>query len=272
MLTLPQLAEIAWPDTPFRLAENLNVPSPFTTGVLALVGRRGSEAHGTYISPTDPDSIDDRDIMGVVIPPPWYYMGLNQWEGAESIKGPWDVVLYEFRKFVNLLCKQNPNVLGMLWLEMEDYLHLHPAGMELVRNRKLFRARKAAYNAFTGYAMSQLKKMEHFSFQGYMGAKRKALVERYGYDCKCSAHLIRLLHMGVEFLRTGELTVKRTWDRDMLLNIKQGKWSLGQVKEHAEECFQQCKEEYQMSPLPDEIDMEAISHFVFRLVSGTIMR
>lgn len=70
---------------------------------LVLLGRRGSEAHGTYVPPTNPDSIDDRDLMGVCIPPAPWTIGLRQWEGSESIRGVWDVVLYDFRKFVRLL-------------------------------------------------------------------------------------------------------------------------------------------------------------------------
>ena len=30
-----------------------------------FVGYRGSQAHNTYIAPTDPDSVDDIDIMSV---------------------------------------------------------------------------------------------------------------------------------------------------------------------------------------------------------------
>jgi hypothetical protein len=34
------------------------------------------------------------------------------------------------------------------------------------------------YKPFVGYATQQLYKMEHGAFKGYMGEKRKALVER----------------------------------------------------------------------------------------------
>lgn len=55
--------------------------------------------------------------MGIVIPPKPYYLGMQQWEVTEGFNGPWDIVLYELRKFVGLLCRQNPNVLQLLWLE-----------------------------------------------------------------------------------------------------------------------------------------------------------
>lgn len=180
--------KILWPDTPFKLDEHL-----------ILVGRRGSEAHGTYIPSEDPTSIDDRDLMGIVVPPAKYYIGLSKWEHAESIKECWDVVLYEYRKFIGLLLNQNPNVLGMLWLEEEDYLLTSKQSKVLIANRNLFRERRKAASSFMGYATSQLYKMEHMAFKGYMGDKRKKLVEKHGYDCYEAATTEFLTNRGWKF-------------------------------------------------------------------------
>lgn len=246
---------IEYPDTPFDLDDSL-----------VLVGRRGSEAHGTFIASEDPESIDDRDLMGICIPPRQYYLGLSYWEGAEAIKGPWDVVLYEYRKFVRLLMKQNPNVIGMLWLEPEDYLHVGPAGQLLIENRELFRHRTAAFKAFCGYATSQLKKMRGGAFKGYMGARRKALVEKHGYDTKNAGHLVRLLHTGEEYLRTGEIQVRRTWDREMLMDIKRGKWSLERVQRYADEWFPKINAACDASTMPVELDIDAIEEIVLGIL------
>lgn len=256
------LAEVEWPTTPFPLDQSL---------VLAV--KRGSEANGTYIPPADPNSIDDRDIMGIIIPPARNYVGLGTWEGADSIKGCWDVVFYEFRKFVNLLMKQNPNVLLALWVEPEDILYLEPAGRLLIQNRDLFRQRTAAFKSFLGYATSQLQKMEGGAFKGYMGEKRKALVEKYGYDTKNAAHLIRLLNTGIEYLRDGKLNVKRTHDRDMLIDIKTGKWKLEDVKMYAYGLEMIMKECYEHSVLPDEpIDFNAVEELVMKCIGPVISR
>lgn len=247
--------EILYPDTPFSLVNSL-----------VILGRRGSESHGTYIPSTDPDSIDDRDLMGICIPPVDYYLGMKRWQNAEAIKGPWDVVLYEFHKFIDLLKKQNPNVIGLLWLLPEDYLILTPVGKTLVEMRHLFRHRTAAYKSFQGYASSQLKKMQGGAFAGYMGDKRKRLVEKHGYDTKNAAHLIRLLHMGKEYLETGILNVRRTWDVELLIDVKKGKWTLAQVQDYAREQFAACERACNESPLPDELDHEAIDELVVHAV------
>lgn len=42
-----------------------------------LVGYRGSIAHGMYVPPKNPTSIDDKDLMSVCIPPLDFYLGLE---------------------------------------------------------------------------------------------------------------------------------------------------------------------------------------------------
>jgi len=248
-------AELPW--TPFH----------FTGHCLALM-RRGSEAHGTWVAP-EADGIDDKDLLGVVVPPRHHYTGtcIDSWEGAEAINGPWDVVLYEFRKFVRLLIKQNPNVVSMLWLEPEDYLYSSHEFDVLRASRSLFRARTSAYLAFAGYAAGQQKRMTNpAEADGYMGAKRKALFGKFGYDCKNAAHLVRLLNMGAEYLETGVMRTRRTHDRDMLIQIKTGQWTLEQVNEYTKVATERLKVAYGGSPLPEKMDMDAIEALTMKIV------
>ncbi len=190
---------------------------PYTS---ILVGYRGSIAHNMYTPSTEATSIDDKDVMGICIAPQDIYYGLRQFEGKERILREWDVVVYEVRKFVRLLMHANPNVLSLLWLRPEHYLCVTDYGRQLLDARALFMTKKL-YQSFTGYAYAQLKKMTHLAFHGYMGLKRKHLVELFGYDTKNAAHLIRLLRMGTEALVTGELRVFRD-DAPQLLEIKRG--------------------------------------------------
>ena len=254
--------EVLWPDTPFPLKHHA-----------ILVGKRGSEAQGTYIPPIDPDSIDDRDIMGVCVPPVDYYLGMKRWEGADAIKGCWDVVLYDARKFIDLLTRQNPNILCMLWLREEDYIYVSPEGRTILDNRNLFRSRTGAFNSFVGYANGQLKRMTHFGpYKGYMGAKRKALVDKYGYDTKNAAHLIRLLTMGLEYLNSQRMTVYRESDRDELLAIKRGAWPLQRVLDRADVLFAAAREAYHNSPMIEDIDMDAVNRLTINVTKGFFER
>lgn len=278
-------------------------------GHCVLLGYVGSIAHGTHVPSNDPDSIDDIDTMGVVIPPPHRTLGAwGNFEGCVVKEGPIDAVFYSLQKFVGLLGKANPNVLGTLWLDAEHLLIETPASNVLASRRMLFSTLRA-YDAFVGYAYGQLHRMEAFDltrmeeyehltarlaetgivaaellsadgnklvwfkkqhggefppdqmdrfrslhkqyFSGYMGAKRKALVKRVGYDAKNAAHLIRLMRMCVEFLVDGVLRVDRTGiDAPELKAIKAGEWGLVEVKAEAERLFAEAKGRRATCPLP----------------------
>lgn len=129
---------------------------------LACLGYVGSHSHGTYVPPTDPDAIDDIDLMGVVIPPSRYLIGLHTFEHWTMQREELDVVTYDFRKFIRLLLKGNPNVLGLLWLREEDYLMRSDAFRLLQEHRRLFAA-KSVYASFAGYAQGQLVRMTSYS-------------------------------------------------------------------------------------------------------------
>ncbi|RLJ00565.1 MAG: hypothetical protein DRP08_06505 [Candidatus Aenigmatarchaeota archaeon] len=222
---------------------------------LILCGYRGSYAQNTYIPNSDPNSIDDIDLMGVYLAPVEYYIGLGNEKihrkAFECFIDEWDTVSYEIRKFVNLLLNSNPNVLSLLWIKNEHYIVKTKFGQMLIDLKHSF-ASKKVYNSFTGYAYNQLKKMTTGKCEGYMGIKRRLLVGKYGYDTKSASHLIRLLTMGIEFLETGRLNVFRTHDMEKLKDIKTGKWSIEEVKKEAKLLFEHAEDAKQESILPDK--------------------
>lgn len=291
---------------------------------LILLGYRGSIAHNMYVPQSDPNSIDDKDLMGVFVAPVEHYLGFGRDEVKEKFINEWDTVSYEIRKFVGLLLKCNPNVLSLLWLPDRHLIYQHDLGRLLRANREVF-ATKAAYHSFNGYAYSQLKRMTHLNQEtqkemaelerelgrhsidcnnlklnqherdsvsadgpysgqklgeiadryaglkrqyysgGYMGAKRRELVRRVGYDAKNAAHLIRLLRMGVEFLVEGELHVERA-DAEQLLEIKRGEWTLERVTQEADRLFKLAEEAYVRSSLPPKPDTKRAEQLCMRII------
>jgi predicted nucleotidyltransferase len=245
------------------MLELKDIPSEVFPDNTILSGYRGSIAHGMH-NP-DPNSIDDIDIMSIYIAPLKYYVGLGAGrrydKSIDKFVGRFDTVSYELRKFVNLLLKSNPNVLSMLWINEEHYLMQTLFGKRLIRNRKAFSS-KLAYESFAGYAFSQLKKMSQGQvYEGYMGAKRKAIVEKYGYDLKNAAHCLRLLTMGIEFLKTGELVVFRP-DAQKFLEVKNGLWTLEQVKSEAEKLFAGLEDANTNSPLTEHPKYDIVENIV----------
>lgn len=227
---------------------------------------RGSVAHGTYVPNDDPLSIDDKDLMGICIPPVEYYVGLREFgsRGTHEIQhDPWDVVIYEHRKALRLLAKGNPNMLCMLWAPPEFTWHYTAAGEALLASKSLF-ATKAAYPAFRGYAQSQLKKMQKGVYHGYMGEKRRALVDKFGYDTKNASHLIRILRQGIDFMNSGELEVYRS-DAAQLVAIKRGEYSFEYVSELAQELDTLLAKAGESSKLPEKPDWDAINELAVHM-------
>lgn len=230
-----------------------------------LLGYVGSIAHGTYRPSSDIDSIDDKDIMGICFGHPNTYLGLEQFQQkVVRHEAGWDSIVYEIKKMIRLLLKSNPNVLSLLWLPENLYIIKEPAGQLILDHRDIF-VSKQSYKAFSGYAYGQLKRMTHYKFEGYMGQKRKGLVDKFGFDCSNASHLIRLLRTGIEFLTEGVLYVHRK-DASQLLEIKTGLWTLEQIKKEAERLFKLAEEAYVRSPLPVKPDYEKAQDLTFYLI------
>lgn len=236
-------------------------------GALVVMGLIGSISHNTHVPKDDPDSIDDVDTLSLVLPPRDYFFGLKSWPKETTVvkHEELDAVFYSYHKGVRLLLGANPNVLGLLWLQPEHYVYRTPWFDRFIENRDAFSSR-LAITTHLGYAKSQFQKMTAGAFQGYMGEKRRGLVERFGYDTKNAAHLIRLLHMGIEFAESGVLRVYRTSDADLIRDIKRGKWSLAQVQQLAADLTQHLKDIEERSVLPPQPDLELVNRIVVETV------
>jgi uncharacterized protein len=237
-----------------------------------LLGWRGSIAHGLYLDPNDPSSVDDKDLMGICLGEPKHYVGLRQWgsQGTKEIKHEeWDVVYYDAKKMFSLLLQGNPNVVSLLWMDPEYYLIVTPAGQQILDNRQLF-CSKQMWKAFEGYAWSQHERMKRGEFKGHMGAKRKALFDQHGYDCKAAAHMIRLVRMARDLYTTGQLVVLRPDSRE-LLAIKQGQHSLETVEEMFARTIEAASAACKSSSLPQEPDYAAAEVLLEKILQEHLM-
>lgn len=239
---------------------------------IILSGYRGSIAHNLHI-PRDKDDvfgIDDKDFFEIYCYPLVYYLSLEGYyhskEVKETIQDENDTIAYEIRKTFHLLTNCNPTILLFLYNKPSHYLHISQGGKLLLKNRDLFLAKKRIKDAFIGYAYQQLKKLKHGVFKGYMGEKRKKIVKRYGYDTKNASTLLRLLTQGKELLITGNLQVYREKDRNFLLDVKRGKYSLDKVQQMAKKGFQEIDNAYSISKLPEENDKKRIDKLLINIL------
>lgn len=113
---------------------------------------RGSHLYNLNIATSD------LDIGGIYICEPDDILGLgfNYQEQVGDRKG--DTVYYEIGKFCRLLCSSNPTIMEALWVPKDKIIgEIHPVVQELIDNREEFLS-KEIFNAFSGYAISQIKK------------------------------------------------------------------------------------------------------------------
>ena len=160
--------------------------------------RSGSHLYGT----NTPES--DEDFVGIFMPPEEYVYGLKSVKEVEfdikdknkDGKNTADAIdrkLYEFRKFISLAQGNNPNIIEILFVDLDNTLFVNDYGIELLKHKHLFPSKLAA-KKFVGYAHSQKHKMiirrDHFNElrQGYKVLK----------DCRDKAVMAEVYNMGIE--------------------------------------------------------------------------
>lgn len=239
---------------------------------IVLLGYMGSISYNTQLDRKHECFSDDIDVMGVMVQDPKYYIGLHQRDHIVIAEGEYDIVLYDIKKFIGLLLKNNPNVLGLLFLDEKHYLVKELAGKRLIDNGKYFLSNEC-FKSFSGYAYSQLIKMQRGVFEGYMGERRKKMCADFGYDVKNASHLIRLLSMGMELMLEGRLNVDRGGrDNQKLISIKKGEWTLKQVQDEAERLRVNFENSRLKSILPNEPDRELAENLLVTILLGHIFR
>ena len=107
----------------------------------------GSHAYGLSL-PTS-----DVDIKGVFVLPKAQFYGLDYIPQVNDAKN--DVVYYELRRFVELLTKNNPNLLELLNTPEDCVRYRHPL-MDMLDPTWFLS--KQCKESFGGYAWSQIKK------------------------------------------------------------------------------------------------------------------
>lgn len=192
-----------------------------------LRGVVGSTAHGLSVD----DGVDDRDEMGVCIEPLASMMGASEFEqviyrtaavregkhDAKSRAGDLDLTVYSLRKWTRLALHGNPTVLLLLFLPPELCVERVSVGAQLQELAPYFASREAGQR-FLGYLTAQKQRL--LGERGGMDVRRPELIEKYGYDTKYAMHMVRLGFQGIEFLKTGRMTLpmaepERSWIRSI---------------------------------------------------------
>lgn len=128
----------------------------------------GSRAYGLDL----PNS--DTDIKGVFVLPKNDFYGLDYIDQINDDNN--NCVFYELRRFVELLSKNNPNMLEMLSISPRHIIYQHPLFDYFTP--QLFLS-KLCKDSFAGYATSQIKKAKGLNkkINNPMSVERKNMLE-----------------------------------------------------------------------------------------------
>lgn len=137
-------------------------------GWLILESVSGSKAYGLDTASSD------TDIKGVFVLPKDLFYGLEYTAQVNNETN--DIVYYELKRFVELLMKNNPNMLELLCSPANAVLYKHPV-MDLLKPEMF--VSKLCEQTFANYAFTQIKKafgLEKKIMQP-MGKERKSVLD-----------------------------------------------------------------------------------------------
>jgi len=212
---------------------------------LCLLVQTGSKAYGINVEGSDDD------YVGVFIPALKNFLSLRGYGPETHAANDPDFTLHEIGKFCRLALKGNPAILETLW--NPNVVAQSPRGETLVGLRRSF-LHRGSLEVYIDYAESQLKKM----------VKGKGLHAKGGtYNGKYGAHLIRLLHSGLDLAESGEVTVKVAPGlAAVLLEIRAGKRSMDDVLRLARPLLGKLKGLARDNSLPARADEDRINAFL----------
>jgi predicted nucleotidyltransferase len=218
---------------------------------LCLLVQTGSKAYGISVEGSDDD------YVGVFLPTLKSFLSLRGYGPETHAANDPDFTLHELGKFCRLALKGNPAILETLW--NPNVLSQSALGETLVAMRRGF-LHRGSLEVYVDYAESQLKKM----------VKGKGLHAKGGtYNGKYGAHLIRLLHSGLDLAESGEVTVKVAPKLSaVLLEIRAGKRTMDDVLRLARPLLEKLKGLTRDNSLPARADEDRINTFLIEARSS----
>jgi predicted nucleotidyltransferase len=229
-------------------------PPYFLASNIMYLAYTGSVSYGCSVD------YSDNDIVGITIPSkevlfphltgaiPGFGKKIdpfNQWH-QHHIKYKeknYDLTIYNIVQYFNLCLQNNPNCLDYLFTDRTDIVHSTQISELLRENRKLF-LHRGLWPKFKGYAYSELSALGKEKYNG----SRVELVEKFGYDTKNGYQCVRLLLEAEQLLGEGDLDLKR--NKEQLITIRNGEWTLDQLKDWCKKKEGQLEDLYHKSRLP----------------------
>lgn len=225
--------------------------------------RAGSEIHGIQTGS------DDHDVIGVALEPWEAIYGLRDWsvlsmrtarDGERSQPGDIDLVFYGLRKFARLAVQGNPSITQTFFTHPDDILSASPAGLQLLCSKRFFLSRRGI-DRYLGYFHGQRQRVLE-----ERGGKRGA---REGRSAKWASHMVRLGYQGLEFARTGNVTLPMPpIQAEVCKAIKTGNIPIEKALQTAGILEGTIRAVRDKSPLPEEPNLGAVNDLLKMIYQG----
>jgi predicted nucleotidyltransferase len=237
---------------------------PYPENVIqAFIG--GSQLHGAKVTATD-----DTDWYGVFIAPPEKMIRLDRDEffvfttgGKQGGNGPQDVDVcrYSLRKWAGMAAKGNPSALHFVFAREQ----FSTRWWDKIREHRDLFSSKRHLNPFIRFADDQMERL--CGRKGQKNILRAAPEQAHGYDTKYAMHVIRLYLEAQEYMETGKVTLPNP-KVDLLVAIRLGKYKRSEIEEMGKELHAETYSAQKSSPLPEAVDLEAISRLMTEVYVG----
>jgi len=230
-----------------------------------FLARVGSQMYGTNTLNSDDD------FVGIFIPDRKYVVGLKHIDqveyrtnptksGKKNQVGDRDVTLYTLRKWVQLALNNNPNIVELFFVPENCILHTTSLWKKICESKDSFLSLKL-FHSFRGYAYAQRYKLE---LKSGNNTGRKDLIEKYGYDVKLASHNIRLYLECIQLLKEQQITFPLP-ERNLVKQIKDGKWSFDKFVEESNKLADLCSSLYKESKLPYSPNYEEVDKLLIEV-------
>lgn len=250
--------------------KGLITPPKFVPGGLQYETIMGSMAYGVS------SDASDVDIYGFCIPPKDVVFphlagkieGFGRQQKAfgqfqahhvkeEDRQKEYDLNIYNIVKYFHLCMENNPNMIDSLFTAPNMVLCSTKVSDMVRDSRKIF-LHKGSWFKFKGYAYAQMKHIQHKTPDP--NGKRYWMTEKYGYDVKFAYHIVRLLNEVEQIMSVGDIDLMQ--NREQLKSVRNGEWSIEELKSYFVNKEQQLEQLYISSSLRNTPDEKAVKQLL----------
>lgn len=116
-----------------------------------------------------------------------------------------------------------------------------------------------------GFTTHCKKYKEYKEWETKRNPKRFENNLKFNYDTKNISHCVRLLTMAKEILNGEGFNVKRTHDRDFLMDIKSGKYEYDYIMDYTVKLKEEIENLYKISTLQEETDVTMVNELLMTI-------